>query len=188
MPNTFYQGSWPTGEYRFFQIAWVVDDVIAAAARWADVYGVGPFHVLPRRKQSVRYRGELTEIELQIAITQSGPVQLELISQTGGDASVYREIYPQGRSGVHHMCTISGAYDETLAHYAAKGYPVIAEVEGGAFRVAYCDTHKDFGFISELVEDNPMFRGQLTAISETCAAWDGQDPVRLLVRGGYRVP
>jgi hypothetical protein len=186
--NKFYQGSWPTGEYRFFQIAWVVDDLLATARKWVDVYGVGPFHVLPRRKQTVRYRGQSTEIELQLAVTQSGPVQLEFIQQIGGDPSVYREIYPQGQGGVHHMCTVSEAYDETLAHYDSQGYPVVAEIEGSGFRVGYCDTHKDFGFITEVVEKTPAFVASLAGISETCAHWDGKDPIRLLTRDGYRTP
>lgn len=185
--NSFYQGPTPTGEYRFFQIAWVVDDLFAAARRWVDVYGVGPFHVMPRRKQQVRYRGDLTELDVQIAVVQSGPVQLEFIQQFDGEPSIYRDIYPPGREGLHHMCTVSERYDDTLAHYQRLGYPTIAELQGG-MRVAYVDTYKDFGFISEVVEKSDGFMGNLAKIAETCAAWDGTDPIRLLTRDGYRVP
>ena len=43
----WYQQPFPTGEYTFMQLASLVDDVVAAAQRWVDVYGVGPFYVLP---------------------------------------------------------------------------------------------------------------------------------------------
>ena len=45
--NHFYQDGPPEGEYRFFQIAWIVDDLFEAARRWTRTYGVGPFLVLP---------------------------------------------------------------------------------------------------------------------------------------------
>jgi hypothetical protein len=185
--NRFYQGVWPVGDYRFFQLAWVVDDLMATMTRWTKVYGVGPFHVMPKRKQTARYRGQTSEIEMQLAVTQSGPVQLEFIQQIGGDPSVYREIYPEGQGGLHHMCTITQAYDDTVAHYERLGYPVIAEIQGG-FKVGYCDTKADFGFITEIVEHTDGFVAALTAINETCAAWDGRDPIRLLTRDGYRTP
>jgi len=185
--NKFYQGASPEGEYRFFQIASVVDDLVEAARRWARVYGVGPFHVLPRRPQQVLYRGQLTSLDVQIAVAQSGPVQIELIQQFDAAPSVYRDIYKPGESGLHHMCTVSERYDATLDHYKALGYPVVAEIQG-AMRVAYVDTYKDFGFISEVVEKSDGFITSLSKIAETCANWDGKDPVRILTREGYRTP
>src|SRR5262245_42068292 len=96
--NKFYQGAHPSGDYNFFQIAWVVDDIVAAANKWVDVYGVGPFNILPRRMGKVRYRGGEVDLELQIAVAQSGPVHIEFIQQTNEVASVYRDIYPAGKS------------------------------------------------------------------------------------------
>src|SRR5690349_8072360 len=119
MTNYFYQGTWPTGEYRFFQIAWVVDDLIETAERWVKVYGVGPWHVMPRRPQSVTYRGQPGELDVQLAVAQSGPVQLELIQQFDDAPSVYRDIYKLGQKGLHHMCTVTEHYEETIEHYAA---------------------------------------------------------------------
>jgi hypothetical protein len=65
---------------------------------------------------------------------------------------------------------------------------VVAESLGGRFRIAYVDTTAAFGFYTEIVEQTPGFLEQLHAISQTCAQWDGRDPVRLLTREGYRVP
>ncbi len=182
-----YQDPPPSGDYRFFQIAWVVDDLFAAMDKWTRVYGVGPFHVMPRRPQSLLYRGDLCEIDMQLAVVQSGPLLLEFIRQFGGDPSPYREIYPQGRGGVHHLCTVIEAYDETKAHYEGLGYDAIAEVQGG-MRIAHFDTFEDFGFITEVVERTDAFMANLARIAQTCATWDGSDPIRLLTREGYRTP
>lgn len=47
-PHRLFEQSWPDGEYRFFQLGFVVDDLIAAAMNWTKVFGVGPFHIMPR--------------------------------------------------------------------------------------------------------------------------------------------
>src|SRR5690606_25830602 len=126
--NHFYQGGWPQDEYRFFQIAWVVDDLFEACRKWTAAYGVGPFLVLPKRKSTVTYRGKVTELEMQLAVSQSGPIQLELIQQTSETESVYRDIFPQGSGGVHHLCTITEDFERTKRHYEQLGYPSIAQL------------------------------------------------------------
>ncbi|MDB5445547.1 MAG: hypothetical protein JWQ97_864 [Phenylobacterium sp.] len=185
--NHFYQGGWPKDEYRFFQIAWVVDDLFAAARRWTEVYGVGPFLVLPKRTSTVRYRGQETALEMQIAVSQSGPIQLELIQQTAEVDSIYREIFPKGTGGLHHLCTMTDDFERSRRHYEALGYPSVAQL-GGALRVEYFDTYKDFGHITELVENTPAMMAAHQRNAAICANWDGSDPVRILTRDGYRLP
>ena len=186
--NRFYQGSWPDPPYRFFQIAWLVDDLVTTCRRWVDVYGVGPFHILPKRMGKVHHRGVDREVELQLGIAQAGPVQIELIQQTAASASIYRDVYPEGSRGLHHLCTITHDFDGTRAHYEGKGYKLAALIESPAMRVGYFDTHADFGFITEVVEHEPGFVAALETIADTCRTWDGSDPVRILMRGGYRTP
>ena len=41
-PHRLFQQAWPEGEYRMFQLGFVVDDLLAAADRWVRVFGVGP--------------------------------------------------------------------------------------------------------------------------------------------------
>lgn len=185
--HRLFQDAWPEGDYRFFQIAAVTEDLIGACWRWTKVFGVGPFHVLPKRTGVVRYRGTETQLEMQLAIAQAGPVQIELIQQTSDTPSIYREIYPSG-GGLHHLCTITRDFDVTKTYYEALGYECVALIDGGAMRVGYFDTFADFGFITEVVEHESGFVAHLTAIAATCRDWDGRDPVRILTRDGYRVP
>ena len=54
-------------------------------------------------------------------------------------------------------------------------------------RVAFFDTMDDFGFFTEVAEEKASFHVNLSRISQTCAEWDGSDPIRTH-RDGYRTP
>lgn len=178
-----YEQPWPEGEYRFFQLGFVVEDVVAAASRWSAAFGVGPFHVLPRRPTEWRAGGTTSTLEVQVAVAQAGPVQIELIHQHDDTPSIFRE-HP---GGLHQLCTVTADVDAKVAELAALGYDLVGEFTG-AQRVAFVDTTADFGFFTEVVAGTPEFLAHLAAIDRTCAAWDGTDPVRLLTRDGYRTP
>ncbi len=183
-----FEQPWPEGDFRFFQIGHVVDDVVAAAADWARTFGVGPFHVLPVVEQHADYSGETRTVRVQVAVAQAGPVQIELIQQHCDTPSIYSEWSRNGTSAFHQIATVTNQYDAKTAHFTSLGYPIAAESTGGGFRVAYIDTAERFGFYTEVVEAPPAFLDQVRAISDTCADWDGSDPVRIMTRDGYRVP
>lgn len=178
---TLYEQPWPEGEYRFFQLGFVVEDVVAAATRWSSTFGVGPFHVLPRRTTEWAADGATLQIGFQVAVAQAGPVQIELIQQLDDTPTIFRD-HP---SGLHQLCTVTSDIDAKVAQLAAAGYELVGEFTG-AQRVAFVDTYEDFGFFTEIVEGTPEFLAQLGGIARTCAEWDGTDPVRLLTRDGYR--
>lgn len=188
MEHRLFQQTWPDGEFRFFQLGFVVDDLLAAAARWASVHAVGPFHVLPPVEVACTYRGTQSAIDMQIAIAQAGPVQIELIEQRCDRASVFRDLFAKSRSGFHQLCTVSPDYEGKKAHFAHLGYELASEIIANGSRVSYFDTVEDFGFFTEVVEETPGFLAHLARIARTCAEWDGTDPVRLLTRDGYRTP
>jgi hypothetical protein len=186
--DRLFQQPWPEGEYRFFQLGFVVGDLLRAAERWARVFGVGPFHVMPRVEARCTYRGAQSLIELQVAVAQAGPAQIELIEQFCDRPSVYRDLFGKGESGFHQVCTVTRDYDGKKAHYERMGYELASEMKPGSGRIAFYDTVRDFGFFTEVVEASPSFLANLAKIAQTCAACDGSDPVRLITRDGYRTP
>jgi len=188
IPHRLFEQAWPEGEYRLFQLGFIVDDLVGAAERWALVHGVGPFHMPPRAEAHCTYRGAAATIDVQVAVAQAGPVQIELIKQHCDRPSVYRDLVAGGRSRFHQLCTVTADYDRTAAHYEQLGYELASEMRPPGGRVAYFDTFDDFGFFTEVVEEMPGFLAMLGKIAETCAEWDGRDPVRLLTRDGYRTP
>ena len=187
--HPLFEQPWPEGEYRYFQLGHVVDDIVSAARRWSSTFGIGPFHVLPVVDQQLTHAdGEVRTLRIQVAVAQAGPVQIELIQQHCDTPSLYRDWSKNGTSAFHQVASVTSDYDAKLAHFEALGYEVAAESLGGSFRVAYVDTVAAFGFYTEVVERTPRFLEQLDAISCTCATWDGTDPVRFLTRSGYQVP
>lgn len=186
--HPLYAQRWPEGEYRFFQLGFLVDDLIEGAARWAAVHGIGPFHLLPVVEQQLVSGGESSSVSLQVGVAQAGPVQIELIQQHCDRPSIYRDWSQDGTCAFHQLATVTTDYDGKRDQFEELGYDVVAESISAQFRVAYVDTVADFGFYTEVVEHTAAFLEQLQTISETCATWDGTDPVRLLTRDGYRVP
>lgn len=182
-----YAQPWPEGDHRFFQMGFVVDDLVAAARRWAAVHGVGPFHVLPVVEQVVVAAGVPSPVSVQIGVAQAGPVQIELIQQHCDRPSIFRDWTLDGARPFHQVATVTSRYDGRKDHLTSLGYELVGE-SLAPFRIAYYDTVADFGFYTEVVEETPGFLAQLQRISATCAAWDGTDPVRLLTRDGYDVP
>jgi hypothetical protein len=174
-----FQQPWPEGEYRFFQLGFLVDDLGEAAARWSRVFGIGPFHVMPVFESRMIYRGQETTMTAQVAVSQAGPVQIELIQQHCDTPSVYREWTRGGSCALHQLATVTPDYEGTKAAYEALGYEVAAE-NTSKVRVAYVDTSADFGFYTEVVEQSPGFLANLGKFSQRCATWDGTDPVRYL--------
>ena len=184
-----FEQPWPEGDYRFFQLGFVVDDLIDAAGRWAAVFGIGPFHILPRRTAECTHRGgPAATIELQVGVAQSGPVQIELIQQHCDTPSIFVDYLKTGRGSLHQLCTVTSDFEGKKAHYQQLGYELATELLSPGHRVAFVDTVADFGFYTEVVEARAPFLDQLAAIARTCAGWDGADPVRLLTRNGYRTP
>jgi hypothetical protein len=183
-----YEQRWPEGEYRHFQLGFHVDDVVVAAERWARVFAVGPFSWLPRRSSTSIYRGRTIEIEVEVAVAQAGLVQIELVRQFDDSPSIYREIYPRGVVGPHQLCTVTDRYHDKLAQLRDLGYGVAGEVDSNGYRVAYVDTTADFGFVTEVVANQPGILGQFARLARMAQEWDGSDPVRILTSDGYRTP
>ena len=175
------------GDYRFFQIAWIVDDLQEAMANWTKTYGVGPFYMMPKRTLPVTYRGREMEWEMRLAATQAGPVEIELIEQIPGVPNIYSEVFPNAGGGFHHFCALTKRFDETKAHYESLGFPSILQIHS-FMRIEYFDTYKAFGHMTELVEYTPSFVASHSRMSRACENWDGKDPVRMHDGEGYVVP
>jgi len=180
--TSLYQQPWPEGEYRFFQLGFVVDDLLGTAERWTRVHGVGPFHVTPPIEAACTYRGTESAVHVQTAFAQAGPVQIELIEQLCDRPSAYRDLFAKGESGFHQLCTLTPDYHAKRAHFDRLGYEVASEFDSVWGWVGYFDTFADFGFITEVVEDSPAIRAQMKKIADACATWDGTDPIRRITR------
>lgn len=186
--HAMFEQAWPEGDYRFFQLGFLVDDLLDAAARWARVHRIGPFHVFPPADTLWWTGGEATPLTLRVAVAQAGPVQIELIHQDGATPTIFGGAGVAALSGLHQLCTVTTDYAAKKGHFERNGYDVVGELGAGDRRIAFVDTVADFGFYTEIVPASDSFLANLARISATCANWDGRDPVRLITRDGYETP
>ena len=190
-PHRLFQQPWPEGDFRMLQLGFVVDGLLDAAARWVQVFGVGPFHIMPRTKTPCTHRGTTAAVDIRIGVAQAGPVRIELIQDYTHGPSVFRDLrdlHGANQFGFHQLSTLTRDYDGKKAHYQGLGYELACGFTSPGQRVAFFDTVEDFGFFTEVVEEKPSFQANLSKISRTCAEWDGTDPIRILTREGYHTP
>lgn len=167
---------------QYNQIAWVVDDLDKAVQQWQQTARIGPFfvgsHVGPIFTEAT-HRGRPAEIDISCAIAQAGGVQIELIKQHGNAASPYRDVFAEGESGLHHICSFVDDVEAECRNYQGHGFEVVMNaVIAGETHVAYVDTRPMIGCMTELMGRQGLAVKMFEAAAAAAADWDGTDPVR----------
>ena len=92
------------------QMAWVVDDLEAAAERLSRTMQVGPFLMIRHISlDDPRHRGTPQRTDFSLCLAQAGDVQVELVQQHDNTPSVYRDVFPDGPPGgmaFHHVAVV----------------------------------------------------------------------------------
>ena len=172
------------------QIAFVVDDIDEAIARWHHEFGVGPF-VVARDTSPLRnalYRGERSKpAAVDLAFAYIGELQLELIELKNDAPSMYKEVLERGQRDLQHYGTCVDDFDEACKYAAANGFQPVVEVGiKGLARMHYVEatdfaknvfasdeqsfmkTPEGHGIVLELIEENaltrPYFEGIKTLV------------------------
>ncbi|HVC71678.1 MAG TPA: VOC family protein [Acidimicrobiales bacterium] len=162
------------------QLGYVVDDIERAMAQWTQLLGVGPFYFLPAPPmQGLTYRGQATEARIAVALSFSGPLQVELIQPLDDEPTPYRDFVAAHGTGLHHVARFVGDYDAALARYTARGLEPYFGGRGLTEKQRFCyfDTEFHGGTASELIETVEI-GGFFDAIRTASIDWDGSDPVR----------
>jgi hypothetical protein len=168
------------GEIR--QNGYVVRDIEAAMRHWTDVLGVGPFFLIERPPiEDFRYRGEVSPLEVSIALANSGALQIELIQQHNDAPSMYRDFLAAGHEGLQHVAYWTDAMDDGLARAAAAGLAIGQSGRIGARgRFVYFDTGTFPGSVVELSEVHGGKGRFFEEVRRAASGWDGSDPIRRL--------
>lgn len=165
--------------YTVRQLAYVVRDLDAALTYWTEVLKVGPFFLLehcPLLNQ--KYYGKPSNVDVDLALGNSGALQIELIFQHNDEPSVYKEFLDAGRVGVHHFGLMPVDYQTTCAHYRSLGHAAAFECTVGGAELVYFDTVKTVGHYIELWDNSDVFKTMFQKIEDAAKGWDGKDPVR----------
>jgi hypothetical protein len=184
-----YDQPFPEGEYRHIQMGYIVTDLVEAAWKWVDLYGAGPFVIPPAAILEGLYHGEPIQYRQQLAMTQFGPLQIELIHATSECPTHYSDMYDPDQAGPHHLSASVSDFDRAMEHYMQSGYELVTVLPTPGSRVAYFDTRPATGMFTEVVERSERLMKGLQRTASLCANWDGTDPVRVHTPGqGYVVP
>ena len=164
----------------FFQAAWVVNDLEKAIQHWLNT-GVGPFFVVAHSKvERVLYRGAPATLDMSAGLAQAGPMQIELIQQHNAGPSAYRDMFPVGQEGFHHLCMMTNSYDAVLDRYQSQGCVAATEGYFGDMRFAYVDTRSTLGHMTEVIEDRDSIKSMFKLIADASVDWRGDNPIRYL--------
>ena len=118
LEHRLFQQPWPEGEYRLFQLGFVVDDVLAdGGALGTTSTASGPSTCSRRSRPRAPITAPRRRSRCRSRVAQAGPVQIELIQQLCDRPSVYRDLVDTGESGFHQLCTVTADYDGKIAHY-----------------------------------------------------------------------
>jgi hypothetical protein len=164
----------------YFQLCWVVPDIQASMASWTKHAGVGPFFYFDGIPfKDAIYRGKSDDLRgCTAAIAQAGDLQIELVAQEDDRMTIFREVVPMGKTGFHHTAIYSRNYEAERDAYIASGSPLAFEGDMLGSRTSWIDTVATLGFMTELVEANPVADMVFGKFREAAENWDGTDAVR----------
>ncbi len=162
------------------QMAYVVEDIHRAMQEWSSRLKVGPWFLLERFSGvDPKYRGQPTKVEIALAMSFAGHMNIELIQQLNDAPSVYREIIDRRGYGFHHFGIATRDFDREVERYRASGSELAYSLRvpsGG--RVAYLDTTATLPGMTELIELGPGFEPTFNPFYRASIGWDGSEPVR----------
>jgi hypothetical protein len=160
------------------QMAWVVDNLEAAAERLSRSMQVGPFLMLRHIKlDDPHHRGRPQRSDFSLCLAQAGEVQIELVEQHDDTPSVYRDSFPNGPPGgmaFHHVAVIVPDVFEETERYNNLGFSTASSGRFGAIDFTYVDTTSAGGFMVEILPDLPDMHKFFGAVRRAANEWDGR--------------
>jgi len=163
------------------QNGYVVSDMDAALKHWTEVLGVGPFYYIEHvQMDSFTFRGNPSDIDVSIALGNSGDLQVELICQRNDAPSTYLEFLKAHGPGMQHMSYWTHTYQVDYDRMLARGMTIGQEgqIGGPQGRFAYFDTETHGGTVLELSDISGAKGEFFEHIRREADGWDGTKPIR----------
>jgi hypothetical protein len=169
----FAAGMFP-GKVR--QFGFVIPDIQAAINQWAAL-GVAPWLIIPEFTLSgSRYRGELSEPVVSIALANTGDMQIELIQQHCDTPSAYREFMDATGGGLNQVAYWVEDIEGTRAAALDAGWTEVWFGDAGV-KYYYLEHPDSPVALVELMELNEMSRGMGAMTQEAAEAWKPGQPI-----------
>lgn len=167
------------GDLRVVQVAYATTDVRAAARRWHELYGAGPFFVrdnVPTKR--VLVGGEEGIFDHSCALGQWGNVMVELVHHHELAPAPLEQDMRRQSTGIHHVACFVDDLSQTIDRLAQAGGRVVMDARTPEVRFVFVDPGPDFGHMIELYEETPYMAKLYAKVREASVGWDGSDPIR----------
>jgi hypothetical protein len=161
---------------RIVQNAYVVNNLEAACQRWNHIYGIGPFLASRHFVLQMEYDDARVDVELAGAFVQSGEIVIELLQQLNDVPSPFRQIYPPGHEGFHHVAVFAKDFEQERNRFKAAGFRIAGEFDyAPGCQICYIDTVAALGHMIELYSEHDAIRRMYTASRTAAETWDGKN-------------
>lgn len=150
----------PIAGLELAQICWVIPDIHAAVKFLSNALGIAGFpkpeHVRAQ-DLNMTYYGNVVAGEWLTIQTYNGGTFIELVQPVSGQSMFhdYLAKYPAG--GIQHNAfrlPVSG-FERVTNSLREQGYAVISEVDHPIARMAFFDTYKTLGVVTEIMDITP---------------------------------
>ena len=163
------------------QLGCVVPDLDTAIAEWA-AKGVGPFLTMNKvTLGSYRYEGRASKPKINVAFSQQGDTQIELIQPINDAPSAYRDFLAAGGNGAHHHGWFCEDYAAQIDAAAGAGRTELQSGNWGALHFVYYHPRGDGEMIGEIIEMNDLSHQLFALIRREAENWDGTRPSRSIL-------
>lgn len=167
------------------QIAYFVPDLVKAALAHSALFGSGPYYVADHIPLSLcLYRGREAELDHSSAYGQWGEVMVEFVQQNNDGPSVFRDMYPDGGEGMHHVALIVDDIAVSMRVFEEAGHDTGLYAEVGDMAFAMMDCRRSLGHFVELYEPTPALVGVYELVRSAAQGWDGSAPIRSFATSG----
>jgi catechol 2,3-dioxygenase-like lactoylglutathione lyase family enzyme len=164
------------------QLAFVTPDLETALRFWTETMKVGPFVVIEEAMSDRRFihRGRHSPVEMALAFSYLGDIQIEVISQRNSAPSPYKEFLDSGREGMHHVAFWPDDFEGSCRELGRSGFDEVCSVEAaaGGSKVTYYSGPPHLGVMLEIAPMTPERARYFGGVKALADHWDGSQPVR----------
>lgn len=140
----------------FSQVAWVVPDIIASEKYFRNVHGISHFAKMENLRSEElegRYYGNPDNYVFHLYMAYSGGIMLELIQPISGECIFAEYLRKNPNGGVQHIAysVLSDELTDCVQETTSKGYPIVQSLNLPVANVAFFDTRKEIGVMTEII-------------------------------------
>jgi hypothetical protein len=163
-------------------LGYAVEDLGAAAQRWHDVAGIGPFLAFEHmRFDAVSVSGQPAVFDHSAAFALHGPMFVELQKiHLVEPAAAVPALVPTGGQGLNHVAYAYEDPDAESARLAAAGMAPTFDARVGGIHVVWHDTAATLGFAVELHQAGEALDGFFEAVVDAARSWDGRQVLQVV--------